>query len=126
MSPHFGRDRSRRRQYKNKSELVVDKGVKNASVVIKGGCADASVTGIAESTGVPVNLYLLQDDLDRLRPFFDNAVDGFAAIPEFELIEVLSRTNSSENPGTLLIHNNPVRRIAPSKAPRKMRPPSYR
>lgn len=87
---------------KDKINIVTDRAVKTADRAINGR------PGEAESTGVPVNLYLLPEDLARLKPFFDAAVGGFATIPEFELLDVLARTNSSENPGTLLIHNNPI------------------
>lgn len=64
--------------------------------------------GINDSEGVPVNLYLTQEDRDRLAPFFQNATDGVAIIPEIEIRDILFRKNSSENPGTLLVHQNPI------------------
>lgn len=70
--------------------------------------ATAATETIEQARGVPVNLFLLPEDRERLAPFFNQAVDGFADIPEFELLEVLSRTNSSQNPGTLLVHHNPI------------------
>ena len=87
---------------KEKSDIVAERAVETAAKTINGQ------PGVSESQGVPVNLYLLPTDVIRLKPFFDNAVDGIATIPEFELTEILSRTNSSENPGTLLINNNPL------------------
>jgi hypothetical protein len=81
---------------KEKVEAVTDKGVTLAN------------TQINRNRGVPVNLFLTQKDRDRLRPYFNNAVKGFATIPEHELQDILFRKNSSENPGTLLVHNNPV------------------
>ena len=65
-------------------------------------------TEIDNSQGVRVNLYLTPTDRKRLRKRFDSAVDGFATIPEHELQDLLFRTNSSENPGTLLVHQNPI------------------
>jgi hypothetical protein len=77
-----------------------------AAVTAKGvTSANARIGG---SRGVPVNLYLTPDDRQRLDPFFQNAVDGFATIPETEIRDILFRANSSENPGTLLVHNNPI------------------
>jgi hypothetical protein len=61
-----------------------------------------------ESEGVRVNLYLTENDRARLKVYFDQAVDGFATIPEHELQDILFRRNSSENPGTLLVHQNPI------------------
>lgn len=83
----------------NLKDLVVDvatQGVKNAN------------TQINDSRGVPINLYLTREDRERLDPFFQNAVNGFARIPEAEIRDILFRENSSENPGTLLVHNNPI------------------
>jgi hypothetical protein len=65
-------------------------------------------TQIKTSRGVPVNLFLTPSDRNRLASFFQNAVDGVATIPEHELQDILFRRNSSENPGTLLIHQNPI------------------
>lgn len=66
---------------------------------------------INDEGGVQVNLYLTPDDRARLAPFFAAAVDGFATIPEHEVAGLLFRTNSSENPGTLLVHQNPFLRF---------------
>src|SRR6185503_6633553 len=71
------------------------------------GVAQANAQ-INRSEGVPVNLFLTPEDRTRLQSFFDDAVDGFATIPEHELRDILFRRNSSENPGTLLVHNNPI------------------
>lgn len=60
--------------------------------------------------GVQVNLYLTPDDRTRLQGYFDNAVDGVATIPDYELQDILFNSNSSENPGTLLLHNSPFAR----------------
>lgn len=65
---------------------------------------------IGEAEGVPVTLFLTDADRSRLRPFLDNAVDGIAEIPEHALGDVLFRNEGSENPGTLLIHQNPIAR----------------
>lgn len=62
---------------------------------------------INSGDGVQVNLYLTPEDRDRLAPFFAAAVDGIVTIPEHELESTLFRPNSSENPGTLLVHQNP-------------------
>ncbi len=78
------------------NKTVVNNGVNNANGVIN------------NTKGVQVNLYLTPEDRIRLKPFFDNAVDGIAEIPESEISDILFRTNSSENPGTLLVNNNPI------------------
>lgn len=67
--------------------------------------ANSQITG---SRGVPVNLYLTPEDRERLAPFFQNAVNGFATIPETEIRDILFRLNSSENPGTLMVHSSPI------------------
>ena len=64
--------------------------------------------GVNTGRGVPVTLYLTPEDRDRLRPFLDAATDGFALIPEPELQGLLFDRNSTENPGTLLLHGNPI------------------
>ncbi|HJP83811.1 MAG TPA: hypothetical protein VJ835_09935 [Fimbriimonadaceae bacterium] len=87
---------------KDKSDIVVERAVDTATKTING------TSGLNDSDGVEVNLYLLPSDIKRLKPFFDSATDGIAKIPEFELTEILARANSSENPGTLLVQNNPV------------------
>jgi hypothetical protein len=81
---------------KDKVDTVTRKGVSHAN------------TQIGRSQGVPVNLFFTPEDRVRLQSFFDDAVEGFATIPEHELRDILFRRNSSENPGTLLIHNNPI------------------
>jgi hypothetical protein len=81
---------------KEKVEAVAARGVGSAN------------KRIGDSRGVPVNLFLTPEDRVRLQPFFDSAVDGFATIPERELQDILFRSNSSENPGTLLVHQNPI------------------
>lgn len=81
---------------KPKVDAVAGKAVTQANKQIQG------------SRGVPVNLFLSQEDRDRLAPFFDNAVDGFATIPEHELKNVLFRSEGADNPGTLLIHQSPI------------------
>jgi hypothetical protein len=64
--------------------------------------------GGPDTQGVPVNLYLTQEDRSRLSSFFNSASGDFVDIPEADIRDILFRTNSSENPGTLLIHNNPI------------------
>jgi hypothetical protein len=76
---------------------------------IAGGIAKANgVLGDANAQGVPVNLYLTTDDQARLSNFFNSATGDFVEIPEADIRDILFRTNSSENPGTLLVHNNPI------------------
>lgn len=89
-------------------EIVRDNdNIKDKVGVVTGKGVGVANTQINRSQGVPVNLFLTPEDRLRLRPFFDNAVDGFATIPEHELRDILFRPNSSENPGTLLVHRNP-------------------
>lgn len=81
---------------------------KNKETIASGIERANAVLGGPDSAGVPVNLYLTPADRERLQPFFDNAVDGFAEIPNSEMGNILFRSNSSENPGTLLVNNNPI------------------
>lgn len=81
---------------KDKVDRVVAKAVGSANTQING------------SRGVPVNLYLTRQDRRRLERYFTNPVNGFVTIPEKEIREILFRANSSENPGTLLVHQNPI------------------
>ncbi|MEO8773148.1 MAG: hypothetical protein ABI263_00380 [Gelidibacter sp.] len=65
---------------------------------------------ITSGKGVPVNLYLTPSDRERLSTYFmpeNLSPEGFAIISESDLGDILFRTNSSENPGTLLIKNSP-------------------
>lgn len=89
-------------------ELVLDNdSIKDkVSLVGKKGLTRAN-SRINDSRGVRVNLYFTPADRNRLQPFLDNATDGFAVIPEHHLQDILFRTNSSENPGTLLVHRSP-------------------
>jgi hypothetical protein len=85
----------------------------NTSIGVVGSRAVTSANTQINQTqnnkqGVEVNLYLTPADRERLQPFFDNAVDGFANIPEHALQDILFRTNSTDNPGTLLINQNPI------------------
>ncbi len=73
-----------------------------------GSRAVAKANRQIESGGVPVNLFLTALDRERLSSYFDAASDGFAVIPESELGDILFRANSAENPGTLLVHQNPI------------------
>jgi hypothetical protein len=68
-------------------------------------------TDINDGRGVPVNLYLSPEDRDRLAPFFQSAVDGIATIPERVLGPILFRSREQDNPGTLLINQNPIARF---------------
>src|SRR5947199_90249 len=62
----------------------------------------------SKAAGVLVNLYLTPADRQRLHTYFDNATGQYVDIPDGDVQDLLFRTNSSENPGTLLIHNNPI------------------
>jgi hypothetical protein len=77
---------------------------------------DTATATIDNAEGVPVNLFLVPEDRQRLQPFFDQAVDGFVEIPESELASLLDRVNSSENPGTLLINHNPIARYCATRS----------
>ena len=80
---------------------------KNAEIV-SSGIVKANEF-LTNSRGVRVNLYLTPADKAELQTFFENAPSGsFVEIPDSEIKEILFRTNSSENPGTLLIQNNPI------------------
>jgi hypothetical protein len=85
-----------------------DDNIKDLVNVVATKGVNTANTRINNSQGVRINLYLTPEDRERLKPFFDNAVDGFATIPEIEIRDILFRENSSENPGTLLIHQNPI------------------
>jgi hypothetical protein len=78
---------------------------------VAASAAASAVAEIDEAQGVSLNLFLLPEDRTRLAPFFNAAIDGFADIPEVELLDILSRANSSENAGTLLVHSNPITRF---------------
>jgi len=82
---------------------------KKNNEVIAGGIVRANgLLDGPDAAGVPVNLYLTPDDKTRLETFFDNASGGFAEIPDSAMGDILFRANSSENPGTVLINNNPI------------------
>ncbi len=81
--------------------------VKNFQVLEQGLDVFDGLMGHTGATGVPVNLYLSLQDKDRLQPFLSGA-GPFVDIPEGDLGDILFRTNSSDNPGTLLVHNNPI------------------
>jgi hypothetical protein len=86
-----------------------DKIIDKNTETVKSGIQKANdALGNVNNDGVPVNLYLTPADKTRLQSFFDNATGGFVEIPESEMGDILFRTNSSENPGTLLVHNNPI------------------
>ncbi|MGA9519929.1 MAG: hypothetical protein WBV82_00615, partial [Myxococcaceae bacterium] len=71
-------------------------------------------TGIAKANdalgdpmgGVPVNLYVTPGDED-VRALLDGATGDFVEIPDDAVRDLLFRRNSSDNPGTLLVRNNP-------------------
>jgi hypothetical protein len=76
---------------------------------VSSGVADVNqVLDDPDTQGIPVNLYLTTDDQNRLDPFLGNTAAEFVDIPETDVGDILFRANSSENPGTLLIHNNPI------------------
>ena len=79
---------------------------KNNETIAKGIARANDV--LTNSDGVPVNLYLTPADKTRLQTFFDNASGGFAEIPDNDMGDILFRSNSSENPGTLLVNSNPI------------------
>lgn len=81
---------------------------KNSETILR-GIAKANETLSGQARGVPVSLYLNPADQDRLKSFFDNANgQPTVEIPETEIHDILFRSNSTENPGTLLIKNNPI------------------
>ena len=63
---------------------------------------------INESAGVPVTLYLTPEDRSRLDTYFQSATGGVAKIPEKEIRPLLFRDGDADDPGTLLIHQNPI------------------
>ena len=81
---------------------------KNAETVNNGIARANAALGNTNTQGVPVNLYLTPLDKIRLQSYFDNASGGYFDIPDADAQDILFRTNSSDNPGTLLIHNNPI------------------
>lgn len=78
------------------------------TVVVNNGITKANEVLDTNAPGVPVNLYLTPKDLADLHSFFENASGDFVDIPDADIQDILFRTNSTENPGTLLIHNNPI------------------
>lgn len=81
---------------------------KNAETVNSGIAKANGALGATDVQGVPVNLYLTPADKARLQSHFDNASGDFVEIPDADIRDILFRINSTENPGTLLIHNNPI------------------
>jgi hypothetical protein len=81
---------------------------KNHEIVTQGIGRANDALGGATADGVPVNLYLTPADKARLQPYFDNAQGDFVDIPDSDIGDIFFRANSSENPGTLLVHNNPI------------------
>ncbi|KIC95482.1 hypothetical protein [Flavihumibacter solisilvae] len=67
---------------------------------------DTVNTQLQSSTrGVPVNLYLGEEDMEQLQSYFASASNGFATIPESLIRPILYRASNSENIGTLLAQN---------------------
>lgn len=83
---------------KDKNSLTINSGIDRANAAL-------DVTG---EEGVPVNLYLTPADRARLHTYFDNVTTAYVDIPESDIQDILFSPNNSENPGTLLIHNNPI------------------
>ena len=81
---------------------------KNNQTVTNGIARANDALGGANADGVPVNLYLTPADKTRLKPYFDNPQEDYVDIPDSDIGDILFRSNSSENPGTLLVHNNPI------------------
>jgi hypothetical protein len=81
---------------------------KNIETVSDGVVKANALLGDPTQSGVPVNLYLTPVDKQNLQVFFDNATGDFVDIPEADVQNILFRPNGSENPGTLLTHNNPI------------------
>jgi hypothetical protein len=94
-------------------DTVKDKQKKNTETVNNGIAKANEALGGTNAQGVPVNLYLTPLDLtppDKpgLQSYFDDATEDFVDIPDTAIQDILFRANSTENPGTLLIHNNPM------------------
>jgi len=89
----------------NEGDSIADK---NQETVTDGIAKANAALGDADAGGVPVNLYLTPSDRDRLKAFFENATADWVDIPDSDVGDILFRTNSTENPGTLLVHNNPI------------------
>lgn len=61
---------------------------------------------IGDAGGVAINLYLTPEDRQRLQPFFDDATDRVATIPESVIRPILNR--GRDDLGTLLVHDDPI------------------
>jgi hypothetical protein len=81
---------------------------KNTETVNTGITKANEALGGTNVQGVPVNLYLTPEDKADLQSFFENATEDFVDISDTAIQDILFRANSTENPGTLLIHNNPI------------------
>jgi hypothetical protein len=81
---------------------------KNIETFHNGVIKANGVLGGTHAQGVPVNLYLTPADKDRLKSYFNSASGEYVDVPDADVQDLLFRTNSTENPGTLLIHNNPI------------------
>lgn len=82
--------------------------VKNAQVLGEGVIKLNAALGSSGAAGVPINLYLSPEDKVRLALFFTNPTADFVEIPDADARDILFKINNSENPGTLLLHNNPI------------------
>ncbi len=89
---------------------------KNTETINNGIAKANGALGNTNAQGVPVNLYLTPEDKARLQSFFGNASGEFVDIPDADVQDILFRTNSTENPGTLLIHNNPIANFCSSES----------
>lgn len=81
---------------------------KNSTTINNGIARANDALASSSSQGVPVNLYFTPEDKQRLHTYFDNATGDSIEIPESDMGDILFRANSSDNPGTLLVHNNPI------------------
>jgi hypothetical protein len=83
---------------RDKNIGILSTGVQDVNVVLGGQSA----------RGVPVNLYLTPGDRTDLGSFLNGATSEFVDIPEEHVRHTLFRAQSGENPGSLLIHSNPI------------------
>ena len=90
-------------------EVVGENGdIKEKLRIVASNGLDKANIEIGDGTGVRVNLYFTPADRQRLAPYFDNAVDGLVVIPENQLEDILFRSQSSEDPGTLMVNQSPI------------------
>jgi hypothetical protein len=81
---------------------------KNNQTVTQGIAKANAALGNTQEAGIPVNLYLTPSDQSRLKTYFTTATGDYVDIPDSDVQDILFRSNSTENPGTLLVHNNPI------------------